>query len=125
MSNTTDATCGTGTGYPSAEPRYTLVFVLLSALYYKCGLLSMAMFYRRRSYLSYVHQYHFYNNLLYKFVLACFTVSYYVGVFAYTTMGSGIGSVVAGLIYDAERRRYSGKIVHASHYFCYFPYNFK
>ncbi|XP_071178208.1 equilibrative nucleobase transporter 1-like isoform X1 [Mytilus edulis] len=35
------------------------------------------------------------------------TVSYYVGVFAYTTMGSGIGSVVAGLIYDAERRRYS------------------
>lgn len=49
MSSTTDATCGTGTDYPSTAPRYTLVFVLLSALYYKCGLLSMAMFYRRRS----------------------------------------------------------------------------
>lgn len=35
-------------------------------------------------------------------------MGYYLGIFAYTTMGSLIGSLIAGIIYDYERKRYSG-----------------
>ena len=47
--------------------------------------------------------------IAHSFSIAFVSASYYLGVFAYTTMGSVIGSVVAGIIYDAERKRYRGK----------------